>query len=149
MARSAQAGRVEEIYLRPERRMPVMRVESCDVTIDGLSGDHAKEGKRSVTLIQAEHIPVVQTLIGSDFPLDPSVLRRNILVSGLNLLGFRHKRLLIGTAEIEIAGPCPPCSRMEEVLGFGGYTAMRGHGGVYAQVISEGHFRIGDTVAPT
>jgi MOSC domain-containing protein YiiM len=110
-------------------------------------GDHGRAGKRAVTLIQAEHLPVIAALAGLDM-VDPADLRRNIVVSGLNLMGFRKARLRIGDAVVEVSGPCPPCSRMEEALGHGGYTAMRGHGGVYAEVVTQGQISVGDSVLP-
>jgi hypothetical protein len=45
--------------------VPVL-VEAAEVLPDGLDGDHAPEGKRAVTLIQAEHLPVVAALAGRD-----------------------------------------------------------------------------------
>ena len=147
MARHARAGRIDWIGLRPARRADVISVDEAQVTATGLSGDHAPEGKRALTLIQAEHLPVIAALAGlAEVP--PALLRRNIVVSGLNLLGFRKAQLQIGAAIIEVSGPCPPCSRMEEALGHGGYTAVRGHGGVYASVIRPGTIRIGDAVLP-
>lgn len=147
MARTARAGRVEWIGLRAERRAEIDAVDKAELTSDGLVGDHASAGKRALTLIQAEHLPAIAALAGRD-ETHPGLLRRNVVVSGLNLLGFRKARLAIGDAIIEVTGPCPPCSRMEEALGHGGYTAMRGHGGVYAEVITPGQIRVGDPVRP-
>ncbi len=78
----------------------------------------------------------------------PELLRRNVVVSGINLSALRYMRFRIGTAILEGSGPCPPCSRMEENLGPGGYSAMVNHGGITAIVITEGQVQLGDTVQP-
>ncbi len=145
MARHARVGRVDAIFVRSERRSDVLARHKVAVGFDGLAGDHAREGKRAVTLIQAEHLPVISGLIGRE-AITPALLRRNLVVSGINLLALRNQDVLVGTARLRVTGPCPPCSRMEEVLGFGGYSAMRGHGGVYAEVLVEGGVAIGDFV---
>ena len=142
----AKEGRVDWIGIRIERRGEVRALEAVDVEFKGLSGDRRETpGKRAVTLIQAEHLPAVAALSGQT-DVEPHLLRRNLVVSGINLLGLRKARFRIGTALLEGTGPCAPCSRMEEVLGRGGFTAMRGHGGITAQVLEPGHVQIGDTV---
>ena len=78
--------------------------------------------------------------------IDPALVRRNIVVRGINLGSLKGKRFQIGTATLEYSGECHPCSRMEESLGFGGYNAMRGHGGITARVIAGGIIRTGDSV---
>lgn len=145
MSRHARPGRLEWIGLRTERRAPVNAVGAGHVTEAGLEGDRARPGKRAVTLLQAEHLPVIAALAGRDVVL-PEDLRRNLVVSGLNLIACRGLRLRIGEAEIEITGPCAPCSRMEEALGPGGYNAMRGHGGWCGRVIRPGRLAVGDIV---
>lgn len=147
MARHAGAGRVEAIFIRPGRRIDVRSVRAAVADTDGLSGDHAPEGKRALTLIQMEHLPIIAALLARE-SVDPALLRRNIVVSGINLLALRKRRAQIGEAIIDVTGPCPPCSRMEEVLGPGGYNAMRGHGGVYAAVFHPGEIAVGATVTP-
>ncbi|SOD78009.1 MOSC domain-containing protein [Spirosoma fluviale] len=141
-------GRIEWIGIRPVRREPVTVVDSIDVTEKkGILGDHysGQSGNRHVTLIQAEHLPVVAALTGRDV-LDPALVRRNIVVSGINLLALKDKEIQIGDAVLHITGQCHPCSKMETALGAGGYNAMRGHGGMTARVVQGGTIRIGAEV---
>lgn len=101
-----------------------------------------------MTLIQAEHIPVIAALSQAE-DVAAETLRRNLVVSGLNLSAFRGVPLRIGLETvIELAGPCAPCSRMEAALGHGGYTAMRGHGGWCAKVLTPGPLEVGAEIVP-
>ena len=143
-----RAGRLTWIGLRSGRREPVRAVDTTTAEVDlGLTGDRFDQagGKRQVTLIQAEHLPVVAALAGLD-AVDPADLRRNLVVAGLNVLALKHQRFRIGTATFEGSGACPPCSRMDEALGPGGFQAMRGHGGITARVITAGTIQVGDAV---
>lgn len=146
--RVAGPGRVVWIGLRTERRGPVVEVAEAEATEAGLAGDHrARPGKRSVTLIQWEHLPVIAALAHSE-GVEPALLRRNVAVAGVNLLGLRNRTFRIGAATLRGTGLCAPCSRMEEALGPGGYAAMRGHGGITAEILTPGRIALGDVVAP-
>ena len=145
-ARFPRAGRVDWIGLRPERRAPVEVVAEAALTEAGLAGDRSRAGKRALTLIQAEHLPVIAALAGRE--VGPELLRRNLVVSGINLGALRGRRLAIGAAVIEITTPCAPCSRMEEALGPGGYNAMRGHGGWCATVVTPARIAVAAEVQP-
>lgn len=148
IARFAAAGQVRWIGLRPDRRVPVRAVSAAAVRLAGLDGDRrATPGKRAVTLIQAEHLPVIAALAGLD-AVAPGLLRRNLVVSGINLLALRKATFRAGSAVLRGTGPCAPCSRMEEALGSGGFNAVRGHGGITAEVLEEGEVAIGDAVEP-
>jgi len=151
LRRFPRDGRVMWIGIRPQRRGEIdVRDEVDAITDVGLAGDHYRSrssGKRQATLIQAEHLAVVGALL-SEEALDPARLRRNIVVSGINLLALKGRRFRVGDALFEATGLAHPCSRMEEELGPGGYNAMRGHGGLTARVVSGGVIRVGDSVSP-
>lgn len=143
-----QSGTVCWIGIRPERRGRVEEVEQISVSFEsGIEGDHyaGKPGAaRQVTLIQKEHIDTVSSIVGTR--VEPELLRRNIVVKGLNLLALKDQKFSIGTVILKTTGNCHPCSRMETNLGPGGYNAMRGHGGITATVVQGGVISVGDSV---
>jgi len=156
----SQPGRLDAIYVRPNRGQACLSQDQASAIANlGLQGDRASlrpssqanGSKRQVTLLQAEHLPVIAALTGQ-MQIDPALLRRNLIVSSINLLAAKSlfkdqpMQLMIGDVVLEVTGPCEPCSRMEHVLGTGGYNAMRGHGGVTARIIRSGLLRTGDVV---
>ncbi|UBM58856.1 MOSC domain-containing protein [Marinilongibacter aquaticus] len=143
-----KSGRVEWIGIRSERRKDLHTCEQAHLSVEaGLVGDHynGKNKERQVTLVQAEHIDAVAKMLERP-SVDPGLLRRNIVVSGINLLALKDQYFRVGDAVLLFTGYCHPCSRMERNLGAGGYSAMRGHGGITAKVIEAGSVKIGDAV---
>jgi MOSC domain-containing protein YiiM len=149
--RGLASGRLVWIGLRPQRRAPMRSVtEVAALAGRGLAGDRYRPGrsdKRQVSLIQAEHLVAVGRLLGRAEP-PAGLLRRNLVIEGVNLIALKEFPFRIGEAVFELSGPCHPCSRMEEALGDGGYNAMRGHGGWTARVLDPGRLRLGDPVEP-
>ena len=151
MAQFPRAGKLEWIGIRAEHRAPLASVPQIEAIAGcGLAGDHyasKSNGKRQVTLIQAEHLEAVAKILGKS-EVSADGLRRNLLISGINLYALRDRKFRIGAILLEGSGPCDPCSRMEEVLGVGGYNAMRGHGGITARILEGGMFKVGESVEP-
>lgn len=150
IVRDLPPGRLDWIGLRPERRTAMQIVDSARAVTDrGLDGDRRMKATpgsaRQVTLIAAEHLDVIARLLGRD-RIDPALLRRNLVVSGINPHALRFQTFRIGSARFRGTALCHPCSRMEENLGKGGHAAVLGHGGICAVVIEDGALRLGDTV---
>ena len=144
------AGKLEWIGVRPKKREALVSVAEVNaIGGRGLEGDHRAAGRagseRQVTLIQAEHLDAVARLLARE-EIDPALIRRNLVVSGINVLALKDQVFTIGEVVIEGTGPCEPCSRMEANLGRGGYNAMRGHGGITARIVTGGVLRLGDDV---
>ncbi len=149
MTQFPQTGTVEWIGIRPERRAPLLALPEVEaIAQQGLAGDHyagTATSPRQVTLMQAEHLMVVASFLGLSF-LDPALVRRNLVIKGLNLLALKDRQFYVGNALLEMTGLCHPCSRMEEILGLGGYNAMRGHGGITARILTGGSIHVGDEI---
>jgi MOSC domain-containing protein YiiM len=162
-AQFPRPGRLEAIWVRSRRRGAMHALAQTEaVEGRGLLGDHRSANlrlevdrrSREITLIQAEHIPLIAQWSGLQ-NLDAGVLRRNLVISGLNLLSLRSPfpdaRLIWQLGDevlLQITGPCDPCSRMEPLLGPGGYNAMRGHGGLTAMLLRGGLIKVGDALRP-
>ena len=142
-----QEGEVVWIGVRPEKRADMNVVKKVKAKFEtGLEGDrYQKDGKRQVTAIQFEHLLAATAIMKT--PVRPEMVRRNIVVKGLNLLALKEQQFKIGSVILETTGQCHPCSRMEENLGAGGYNAMRGHGGITARIIKSGEIKMGDKVS--
>ena len=148
IARDLPPGTLTWIGLRSERRGQVTPVERARaVTAKGLEGDHrmAKTpgSARQVTLISEEFMQQIAHFTGFS-TIDPVLLRRNLVVSGINLNALRHQRFQIGEAVFEATALCHPCSRMDAALGKGGVAAMIGHGGLCARILNTGYITVGD-----
>ena len=80
MAQFPRAGKLEWIGIRPERRAPLASMAQVEAIAGfGLAGDHCaskSNGKRQVTLIQAEHLEAVAKILGKPEVRADSV-RRN------------------------------------------------------------------------
>jgi MOSC domain-containing protein YiiM len=149
MSQFPRAGSLRWIGLRPAREVAMDAVQSAEATAGkGLRGDRyaSASGKRGITMIQAEHLPAI-AMLAAHGTLDPSTLRRNLVVAGIPVIALKDRRFRIGEVLLQGTGPCDPCSRMEAALGPGGYNAMRGHGGICARILEGGSLRIGDAVS--
>jgi MOSC domain-containing protein YiiM len=142
-------GRVGWIGVRPARAQPMRPLERVSLDTDeGVTGDRYKsrgQRTRQVTLIEAESLAAIAAFLALP-TVAPEQVRRNVVVSGINLLALKGRRFRLGEAELEYTGECHPCSRMEETLGPGGYNAMRGRGGITARVLVSGDVAWGDEV---
>ena len=108
-------------------RQEVRAIEGC-----GIEGDrHARPGsRRQVLLMEAETLDALGLL--------PGDVREQVTVRGVRLDGLASgARLRIGTAEFEVAGPCDPCERMEEIRP-GLRTALEGRRGRFLRVVKAG-----------
>lgn len=144
-----QTGELTWIGLRPTRGADMVEPEYARADAEkGLQGDRysGRTGNRHVTLIQHEHLPVIASVLGID-QVEPTRLRRNLAVRGLNLLALKKRHFRIGEVLLECTGLCHPCSQMETRFGDGGYNAVRGHGGITARIVEGGVLRLGDLIA--
>jgi len=140
-------GKVEWIGIRPSKISDVEQKPYIKAITDhGLEGDKAGQkagGKRQVTLFQAEYLAVIHSLLPQAH-INFADLRRNIVVSGINLNALKDCTVQIGHSTLEITGFCHPCSKLEAQLGQGVFNALRGHGGLTAKVIEGGLIQVDD-----
>lgn len=143
----ARPGEVTWIGLRPERHAPLLEAAEARLDpVEGLVGDHYRSrttGGRHLTLIGAEDLLAIAAFLGRE-TVGAGELRRNVVTRGVNLLALKDRSFRLGSALLEATGECHPCSRMEAILGVGGYNAVRGRGGITARVLEGGTVRVGD-----
>ena len=149
-AHAIKPGQLIWIGVRPAHKAP-MQSRSSENALKGLglAGDHRSKktpgSARQISLISAEYIQQIQHFTGIS-NIHPERLRRNLVISNINLTALRYQQFRIGSAMFEATALCHPCSRMEKELGPGGLVAMLGHGGLCAKIIQSGVITVGDSV---
>ena len=104
-----QQGKVEWIGILPKRLLVVHSVNEVTANPDtGPEGDQTRKsstGKRQVTLLQQEHLDVVARILGKS-KIQPELLRRNIVFSGINLLALEHQLFEVGEILLDHRNLC-------------------------------------------
>jgi hypothetical protein len=107
----------------------------------GIPGDRFYASRYPVTFFSLE----VAEAIAEAFPAasDPSLFRRNIVISGINLNELIGVRFAINDVAFEGISHCSPCPWMDAVMGKGVYKMMVGRGGLRARVTAGGSLKCG------
>jgi MOSC domain-containing protein YiiM len=86
-------------------------------------------------------------------PLDPRLLRRNIVLRGADLGALREQELTLEqdgeVLAFRAGGETSPCPWMDAVLAPGARDALRGRGGLRAMPLTSGRLRLGPAVLRT
>jgi MOSC domain-containing protein YiiM len=149
------SGIVHAIYLAPAARQALTAVtEVRAIAGQGLEGDRYARGAgsfsrwpgagRQVTLIEQEVIEAV--LHATDLDLDAGRSRRNIVTRGIRLNELVGRTFRIGPAMFRADRLAEPCGYLEKRIGPGLVGALRGRGGLRADVLEEGVIRVGDVI---
>jgi MOSC domain-containing protein YiiM len=148
-------GAVHGIYIGQVGGQPLLAVrEVLAVAGKGLEGDRYFLGRgslsrwpgpgRQVTLIEHEALEAVRKEYGIDF--DGGLARRNIVTAGVSLVDRQGQKLRIGTALFRAVMPCQPCAYLERKTQVGAFAALKGRGGLRAELLEGGAIRVGDAV---
>jgi len=70
--------------------------------------------------------------------LDPTLFRRNVLTSGVDLNTLVGQRFTLQGVEFEGSEECRPCYWMDESVQPGVHEALKGHGGLRARILTSG-----------
>jgi len=135
------SARIVALHLSHASRAPLKNVGTAEALLDrGLDGDrHAKPGNRRSILFMEQEMLDAQGLAPGD-------VREQVTVQGLDLNGLVFgSRLKVGSAVFEVAGPCAPCQRMEE-LRAGLRQVLEGRRGRFVRVVEAGTLSVGDAV---
>lgn len=132
---------------RLEHGMTRVAEAPCEAGL-GIACDryHGKDpgAKSQITFLAREVVEeMCRTLGVAD--LDYSVLRRNVLVSGVDLNALIGRIFSIDGLVFEGVEECKPCYWMDEAVAPGANAFLAGRGGLRCRILSGGILRCGET----
>jgi MOSC domain-containing protein YiiM len=128
----------------------VESVESVEcVAGRGLMGDrffdYRDDFKGQVTFFDRAVADEIESALTLD-NFELSRLRRNVVVSGVELNRLIGKRFEIGDVEFLGTEECAPCYWMDRALGPGAEALLKGRGGLRCRILTSGELKCGQTM---
>ena len=146
-------GRVERLWIVAEAAAPMESVPSVRAVPGGLVGDRYLTGEGyyspfdvcEVTFVAREDLDTIRETTGID--LSDGRHRRNVVLADVALDDLLETRFRVGDAVFEGTRRRPPCTHVEAVAEEEGLmAALRGRGGICADVVAGGSVAVGDEV---
>jgi hypothetical protein len=149
-AAPAGSGAVEGIWIAPSAGEPARALARVHALAGrGLEGDRHVAGTgtfpsgrpgSALTLVAAE---VCESFTP---PLSPDQHRRNVVVRGLDLNRLVGHEFEIGSVRCRGMRLCEPCAVVQRYAGRPVLRALVHRGGLRADILGDGEFRVGDAV---
>jgi len=107
-----------------------------------------KNSMEQVTLIDKEEIDLFNYNIKNN--IDYKDFRRNIIVSGVNLIQNLNKTILINDVKLKIHEICQPCKYLQDKLKIPELVKLLvNKSGVRAEVLTSGFIKVNDKIKIT
>jgi len=103
--------------------------------------------RASVTLQAVEGLEAAARELGLGATPGLAQTRRTLLLRGVDLTALLGAEIALdaglGPVRLRIHRPAPPCAWMDQAIAPGAHRALRGHGGVRGEPLSDGALRPG------
>ena len=113
----------------------------------GIEGDryfnHKENFKGQITFFSEQIAQQLEEAINVP-GYDRSEMRRNVLISGIDLNSLIGKRFRLGGIEFSGSEECAPCYWMESAVGPGAHEWLKGNGGLRCRIETSGQLTTGD-----
>lgn len=152
-----RTGIIERIYICPNKRDPVLRVETAELEADkGIAGDryHAAASElvdngqpapeNQLTLIAVEELDTF--LANNDANIDYGDFRRSIITCGVDLNELVGKEFMVGDARCLGTELCEPCAFLASSVHRNVLPQLVHKAGIRAKVLSTATIETGDTI---
>lgn len=133
---------------RPPGNFPLVEVQKVEcVAGQGLRGDRyfafRENYKGQITFFSAEVFEKLCTHFGiKDKPA--GVLRRNVIVSGVDLLSLIGQEFEIQGVRFRGTQHCAPCEWMNTAFALGAEQFLKDNAGLRAKILTDGTITVGD-----
>src|SRR3954469_21171788 len=134
------------IHVAKGRRLPTRSVPSVEAEAGaGLVGDRYHGSKhRNATIRSLTDLEAAAADLGR--PVDPSLTRRNLTISGGPIPTKPGARITVGGVELEVVRIAAPCRILDDELGPGAARALHARAGTVFRLLTSGTIRVGDPV---